>query len=294
MLSGNQTVAYAVDAGEMDEVFKALADPTRRRLLDSLDEVAGQSLRELCADLDMTRQAVTKHLAVLEAASLVTTVRSGRQKLHYLNPAPISDIAERWIGRYDRERIRALADLKHALEDDSVTKPEFVYVTYIRTTPEKLWQALTEPAFTRRYWGGVAHQSDWKVGSAVLSSAAPGEEFTDHGQVVLESEPCRRLSYSWHNYQPEHAELFGWSEEKLAELRKERRSKVRFDIEPAGSSVKLTVTHDGFEADTEMLKACSGRLHPSGGWPELLSNLKTLLETGETLQPASAGARESG
>src|SRR5918912_763165 len=101
----------------MDEVFKALADPSRRQLLDSLNRRHGQTLRELCSGLAMARQSVSKHLAVLEAANLVTTVRRGREKLHYLNPAPINDIGERWITRYDRDRVEALADLKRALED---------------------------------------------------------------------------------------------------------------------------------------------------------------------------------
>lgn len=278
----------------MDAVFKALADPSRRRLLDSLDDRNGQSLRELCAELDMTRQAVTKHLAVLEAAGLVTTLRRGRQKLHYLNAAPINDIAERWIGRYDRGRVRALADLKHALEDDPMSKPEFVYVTHIKTTPEKLWQALTEPAFTRRYWGGTALKSDWKAGSPVLWQYAPGEEFRDLDQVVLESDPYRRLSYTWHNYQPEHAEMFGWTDEHFAELVKEQRSKVTFELEALGQAVKLTVIHDGFEGDTEMLRACSGRMEKTGGWPEILSGLKTLLETGETVSPSPQPADQAG
>src|SRR5437870_2679194 len=117
----------------MDDVFRALADPHRRQLLDRLNARNGQMLRELCADLDMTRQAVSKHLAVLEAALLVTSVRRGREKLHYLNPAPIHEIADRWIHRYDRARVEALADLKRALEDtamDTTDKPEFVYTTY--------------------------------------------------------------------------------------------------------------------------------------------------------------------
>jgi DNA-binding transcriptional ArsR family regulator len=137
----------------MDAIFKALADANRRRLLDGLNNRNGQSLRELCAGLAMTRQAASKHLAVLEAANLITTVWQGREKLHYLNTAPINDIAERWISRYDHERVRVLADLKYALEGRTMRKPEFVYVTYIKTTPERLWQALTDSAFTRRYWG---------------------------------------------------------------------------------------------------------------------------------------------
>src|SRR3954467_10922431 len=116
----------------MDDVFKALADGARRALLDRLHSRNGQTLTELCDGLAMSRQAVTKHLAVLEAANLVTTRRRGREKLHYLNAVPINDIADRWIGRYDRERARALADLKHALEDPAMSHDEFVYVTYIQ------------------------------------------------------------------------------------------------------------------------------------------------------------------
>src|SRR2546429_2989379 len=139
------------EMAEMDEVFKALADPSRRLLLDSLNARNGQNLQELCAGLSMARQSVSKHLAVLEAANLVTTVWRGREKLHYLNAEPINAIADRWITQYDRPRVQALADLKTALEIESMSSSkEFVYTTYIRTTPEKLWQALTDPAFSHR------------------------------------------------------------------------------------------------------------------------------------------------
>src|SRR5216110_2783059 len=111
----------------MDEVYKALADASRRRLLDSLNDRNGQTLRELCAGLEMARQSVSKHLAVLEAANLVSTVWRGREKLHYLNAEPINAIAERWINRYHRARVDALADLKKALEGEPMSKPEFVY-----------------------------------------------------------------------------------------------------------------------------------------------------------------------
>src|SRR5262245_26763145 len=165
----------------MDEVFRALADPSRRRLLDSLNARNGQSLRELCAGLDMARQSVSKHLAVLEAANVVTTIRRGREKLHYLNAEPINAIAERWIGRYHREQVRALAELKTALEQESM----FTYTTYIHTTPERLWQALTDPAFTRRYWG-VSFETDWQVGST-MTWEQDGVTIADPAQVVLES-----------------------------------------------------------------------------------------------------------
>jgi DNA-binding transcriptional ArsR family regulator len=101
----------------MDDVFKALADASRRQLLDRLHAQNGQTLGDLCRGLDMTRQAVTKHLALLEAANLVATVRRGREKLHYINPVPINQIAERWIGKYERHRLRALSELKRALEE---------------------------------------------------------------------------------------------------------------------------------------------------------------------------------
>ncbi|SCE91880.1 ArsR/SmtB family transcription factor [Micromonospora mirobrigensis] len=278
----------------MDEVFRALADASRRRLLDSLNTRNGQSLRELCAGLDMTRQSVSKHLAVLEAAELVTTSRRGREKLHHLNAAPINAIADRWISRYDRERARALADLQTALEARPVSSPRFVYTTYIRATPQRLWAALTEPAFTRRYWGGVALRSEWTAGSPVLWQDEPDGEFRDLGQRVVVAEPYRRLSYTWHGFQPEHAAHFGWSAEELAARLGERRSTVTFDLAPHGDAVRLTVTHDDFSPDSEMYRAISGQLDGSGGWPELLASLKTLLETGEPLpepEPAvTAGA----
>src|ERR1700733_5936575 len=126
----------------MDAVFKALADPTRRQLLDSLRGRNGRTLGELCEHVDMTRQAVTKHLAMLAAANLVVAQKRGREKLHYLNPVPINEIADRWIGKYERSRTSS-----GAWKGKPMTESKFVYVTYIRTTPEKLWEALTTPEF---------------------------------------------------------------------------------------------------------------------------------------------------
>jgi uncharacterized protein YndB with AHSA1/START domain/DNA-binding transcriptional ArsR family regulator len=259
----------------MDEVFRALADPSRRRLLDSLNARSGQTLRALCAGLDMARQSVSKHLAVLESAGLITTVRQGREKLHYLNAAPISDIAERWISRYHQARVAALADLKKALEDTPMSKPEFVYVTYIRTTPERLWQALTDPAFTRRYWG-AEFGTDWASGSA-MTWQERGVTTADPEQVVLESEPGRRLSYTWHTYTAEWARAVGFTEDYRARAAAEPRTKVTFDIEQQDDLVKLTVIHEGFEPGSAILQSVSG------GWPIILSSLKSLLETGEPL-----------
>jgi uncharacterized protein YndB with AHSA1/START domain/DNA-binding transcriptional ArsR family regulator len=270
-------------AQEMDLVFRALADPSRRRLLDGLNARSGQTLRELCAGLDMARQSVSKHLALLEAAGVVTTVRRGREKLHYLNPAPINDIAERWINRYDRSRVEALADLKRALEGTPMDKPEFVYTTYIHTTPERLWQALTEPAFTERYWG-MAFETDWKTGSTMILHQQ-GVTVVDPDQVVLEADPYRRLSYTWHTFTPEWAEACGVSEEERARIAAEPRSKVTFQIEEDGDLVRLTVVHDGFEPGSRVVEMISG------GWPRVLSALKTFLETGDVSAPASRASR---
>jgi uncharacterized protein YndB with AHSA1/START domain/DNA-binding transcriptional ArsR family regulator len=260
----------------MDEIFKALADPSRRRLLDSLNASNGQTLRELCAGLEMARQSVSKHLAILEAANLVTTIRRGREKLHYVNAAPINDIGERWITRYDQPRVRALADLKRALEEDStVDKPSFVYTTYIRTTPERLWQALTEPAFTQRYWG-ITFQTDWKAGST-MTWEQRGVTIADPEQVVLEAEPYSRLAYSWHTFTPELGDALDLTDDARERIAAEPRSRVTFELEPLGELVKLTVLHDGFEPGSVVATMVSG------GWPRVLSDLKTFLETGETL-----------
>lgn len=265
---------HVVDMAEMDEVFRALADPSRRLLLDSLNTRNGQSLRELCAALSMARQSVSKHLAVLESANLVTTVWRGREKLHYLNAEPINAIADRWINQYDRARVRALADLKTALESESMSSSaEFIYTTYIRTTPQRLWQAITDPTFSRRYMGH-AMVSDWGKGSTYV--------WEDHGlsiehpdQVILESDPYRRLAFTFHTFVPEIASIADLSEETLAEAAAEKRSRVSFDIEPLGDQVKLTVVHGGFAPDSTVHQLISQ------GWPFKLASLKTGLEQSE-------------
>ena len=264
----------------MDEIFRALADPSRRRLLDSLNANNGQTLRELCAGLDLARQSVSKHLAVLETANLVSTAWRGREKLHYLNAVPINAIAERWISRYDRNRTALLSDLKHALEHPVTgSDPDYVYTTFIRTTPERLWQAITDPAFTRRYWG-VTFDTDWRPGSP-MTWHYRGVTMEDPAQQVVESDPYRRLAYSWHAITPEFAAETGMDDELRAALVAEPRSTVTFDLEPRGPLTKLTVTHGGFGPGST-LRGMIGQ-----GWPELLSSLKTLLETGEPLPAAT-------
>jgi uncharacterized protein YndB with AHSA1/START domain len=194
---------------------------------------------------------------------------------------PIQDIADRWIGRYERGRLAALSRLKQTLEGSGsvMSKPEFVYVTYIQTTPERLYRALTEWEFIESYMGGWGPRSDWRVGSPVEWKMGPEGEFEELGQRVLEAEPGKRLSYSWHTLQPMHRELFD-SDEEFERARHER-SRVTFDIEPAeeaAAGVKLTITHDGFDSpDSKMLEGVSG------GWIMIASGLKTLLEGGKRL-----------
>jgi len=243
----------------MDNIFKALADSTRRYLLDRLHEDNGQTLGELCERVDMTRQSATQHLAVLEAANLVSTVRRGREKLHYLNPVPLNEIQERWIDKFERPRLRALSAVKRRAEDDMTDKPRFVYVTYVASTPDRVWQALTDPDITAEYWGH-RNVSDWREGSNWEHERTDGSGMTDGGGVVLESSPPTRLVFNWGDPGNEEAE----------------RSQVTFDIEPYGEIVRLTVTHANLVDE-------AAREEIAGGWPAVMANLKSLLETGHAL-----------
>ncbi|HEY0519221.1 MAG TPA: SRPBCC domain-containing protein [Ilumatobacteraceae bacterium] len=267
----------------IDDIFKALADSGRRRLLDSLNAHNGQNLNDLCAGMDMTRQSVTRHLEILEAANLVVVVRRGRERLHYLNAAPIHQVADRWIGQYHQERVRALADLKDALEltdmtttTDATTQTQsFVYTTYIKTRPEQLWNALTNPAFTKRYWD-MEFVTDWKPGSQMIWKHK-GVVLDDPAQVVIVADPFTRLSYTWHTMTPEFAEHVGIDAGTIAVLAEEtrkQRSKATFEIEDLDGKCKLTVIHDDFPMDSTMIRMVSS------GWPAVISSLKTLLETG--------------
>jgi uncharacterized protein YndB with AHSA1/START domain len=158
-----------------------------------------------------------------------------------------------------------------------MSRPEFVYVSYIRTTPELLYRALTEPAFMKRYWGVVV-QTDWEVGSAITWERS-GLRQSDPRQVVLEADPPRRLSYTWHAISPEWNPSL--SEERCRLAAAEPLSRVAFELEADGELVKLTVLHDHFETDSVVAQMVAK------GWPLVISSLKSLLETGET-QPATA------
>jgi uncharacterized protein YndB with AHSA1/START domain/DNA-binding transcriptional ArsR family regulator len=247
----------------VDLVFKALADPTRRYLLDSLREHNGQTLGELCERVDMARQSATQHLAVLEAANLVTTVRRGRQKLHYLNPVPLNEIQERWIERFERPRLRALSAVKRRAEEDMSDRPTFVYVTYIHSTPQRVWEALTDADLTAEYWGH-SNVSDWQIGSSWEHQRTDGTAVADVVGTVVESEPPTRLVTTWAAPDADPTT---------------EPSQVTFDIEPYGDIVRLTVTHENLADEAE-------RAGAAAGWAAVLSNLKSLIETGHALPQA--------
>ncbi|WAZ27002.1 metalloregulator ArsR/SmtB family transcription factor [Streptomyces cinnabarinus] len=245
----------------MDQVFRALADDTRRRLLDRLHEENGQTLGELCARIAMTRQAVTQHLAVLEAARLISTVRRGREKLHYLNPVPLHEIQERWIDKFERPRLRVLGAVKRQAEEAMTDKPTYVYVTYIESTPEKVWDALTDADLTAAYWGH-SNVSDWERGSRWEHVRTDGSGIADVVGTVVVSERPTRLVTTW--------------AEPGQEDRTDTHSRVTFDIQPHGGIVRLTVTHEDLPSERDLADV-------SQGWPAVMSNLKSLLETGRTL-----------
>jgi uncharacterized protein YndB with AHSA1/START domain/DNA-binding transcriptional ArsR family regulator len=247
-----------------DAVFRALADPTRRALLDRLRERNGQTLGELCGPLDMARQSATQHLGVLAAANLVSTVRRGREKLHYLNPVPLWDIQERWIEKFEQPRMRALSGIRQRAEETAMAgRPDYVYVTYIESSPEQVWQALTDPDLSAQYWGH-SNISDWAVGSTWEHRRVDGSGIADVIGTVLEAAPPRRLTMT---FDAPGATPPGGP------------SLVTFEIEPFHEIVRLTVTHENL-ADGEALEAISA------GWPAVCANLKSLLETGHVLPRA--------
>jgi uncharacterized protein YndB with AHSA1/START domain/predicted transcriptional regulator len=254
-LTCDHPVTYLPLVTDDDRVFKALADPTRRFLLDLLFVRDGRTLTELEAELEMTRFGVMKHLRVLEEAGLVVTRRSGRTKLHYQNPVPIRLIHDRWIDKYTEPLAATLTGLKKALE----ASMEKVFEIYIKTSPKRLWQAITDREMRRKYAFGVGIASDWKLGARFESTNAP---IPIYDGEILEIDPPRRLVQSYRCLWSDHA-------------KREGTSRLTWEIEPIGDSCRLTVIHDQLRdgANPELW----------GGWPMLLSGLKTLLETGELL-----------
>jgi uncharacterized protein YndB with AHSA1/START domain len=240
----------------MDDVFRALADPTRRSLLDALFKEDGQTLGALEERLPMTRFGVMKHLKLLEEAGLVVTKRHGREKLHFLNPIPIRLIHDRWVSKFTEPWVAALSDLKYRLEEQTMEK---VFEIYIKTTPEQLWQAITDTEMRRKYNFGAIVTSDWKLGSRY--QGVGGETPIFEGEI-LEIDPPRRLVQSFKAL---------WGDD----VKSEGTSRVSWDIVRFGDSCLLKVTHD------QLREGANNQLY--GGWPMILSGLKTLLESGQML-----------
>jgi uncharacterized protein YndB with AHSA1/START domain len=242
----------------VEDVFKALADPTRRALLDALFVADGQTLRSLTEGHDMTRIAVAKHLGILEDAGLVRTRRHGREKHHFLNAVPIRMIHDRWIGKYTETWAAGLVALKRELESTAMEK---MFEIYIRTTPEQLWAAITDADTRARFQFGATVRSDWTADSAYVVSH-PGSDDPLIDGTNLEVDPPRRLVQTYHAHWSDDADAAG-------------TSRVTWEIEPVADSCRLTVTHD------ELAPDAAPDLY--GGWPMLLSGLKTWLETGTAL-----------
>ena len=256
-----------------DQAFRALADPTRRLLLDLLFEREGRTLRELHSEIEgMTRFGVMKHLRILEAAGLVVPRKVGREKLHYLNPVPVQLIHDRWVSKYTRPQAAALAGLKDKLErgETMSAAPSQVYQVFIKATPEQVWDAITKPEFTTRYFFGSRVQTTGEAGSP-LRHLAPATDELWGDDAILESDPPRKLVHTWRSLYND-------------DLAAEPSSRVTWEIEPQpGGVCKLTVVHDQLEHSPKTAASVSG------GWMFVLSGLKTLLETGQPLTQRSMG-----
>ena len=240
----------------VDAVFRALADPTRRSLLDELFREDGQTLSALQERLPMTRFGVMKHLKQLEEAGLVVTKRRGREKLHFLNPIPIRLVHDRWVSKYAEPWAAGLSRLKKTLEEPM----EKVFEIYIKTTPERLWEAITDTEIRSKYTFGSRFTSDWTQGSRYEQRNGADGVLGEGENLVVD--PPRRLVQSMRAL---------WGED----VKSEGTSRITWEIEPVGDSCRLTVTHD------QLREGANDQLY--GGWPMILSSLKTYLETGELL-----------
>ncbi|GIO14091.1 ArsR family transcriptional regulator [Cohnella xylanilytica] len=253
-----------------DPIFKALADPSRRTLLDLLHASDGRSLNELCAPLDMSRFGVMKHLNILEEAGLITTRKVGREKLHYLNAVPIRQIYDRWVSKYAEPWAAGLTALQNELERETnmTTKPRNVNRIAIKAKPEQVWQALTEPAKTSKFWFNCSIRSDWQVDSAFELWSEDGAKKAEG--VILELDPPRKLTLSWRFV-------------SFPGVDGDSPSRMTWEIDPHAEFhgvTLVTVVHDEFEQAAATAKVLEN------GVPIVLSGLKSLLETGSSLTGA--------
>jgi len=250
-------------------VFRALADPNRRILLDQLVEHDGQTSGELEASLPaLSRFAVMNHLRVLEHAQLLTTRKAGRFKYHYLNPVPIQLVADRWISKYAAPFTKAISHLKTTLEEPAMpepAKPRHVYTAIIQASPGDIWKGLTAGEMTCQYYFGGTVASTWKPGDP-FSYTYPDGAVALEGEVI-EADPPRRLVTTYRAR---------WAPDVAGDP----PSRVTYEIEPMGAATRLTVTHDGFDTENATYRQIGE------GLPIVISGLKTLLETGKPLPVA--------
>ncbi|MDH3293727.1 MAG: helix-turn-helix domain-containing protein [Acidimicrobiia bacterium] len=246
-----------------DAVFRALNDPGRRRLLDALFAEDGQTLVRLCGHLPtMTRYGVMNHLRVLEDAGLVTSIRDGRRKLHYLNPVPIRRVHSRWISKFAEPIVATLAQLPGPEGAEPMSTPSHRYQTFVASTPAEIWEAITSPDKTVLYYYGTSVESSWIVGDAVRYLATDGAVVAD-GEI-LAVEPHKRLELTF---------LPHWD----PVLTGEGPARMAWIIDEADGLVRLTVEY--YELDPESKQASDFM----DGIPFIVAGLKTLLETGKPL-----------
>lgn len=247
-------------------IFKALSDPSRRKLLDQLHASNGQTLNDLCEPLDMSRFGVMKHLNILEEAGLITTRKAGREKLHYLNAVPIRQIYERWVSKYAEPWVIGLTSLQNELERDTKmeNKSRNINRIAIKATPEQVWQALTDPVKTSKFWFNCAIRSTWEIESPF--ELWNGEEKKAEG-IILDLDPPNKLVMSWRFI-------------SFPGTESDTPSRITWEI---GAHTELhgvtlvTVVHDELEQSAHTAKILEN------GLPIVLSGMKTLLETGEML-----------
>ncbi len=252
----------------MDEVFRAINDPSRRRLLDELFERDGQTLGELCSYLpEMTRYGVMNHLKILEEADLVTTHKQGRQKFHYLNPVPIRLIQDRWISRIAEPRVGAIAGVKARVEkgEPAMDQPIHVYKSFIRGSAEDVWDAITNPEKTVQYFYGTAVESEWEVG-APMNYSYPDGSAASEGHIIS-IDPPKRIEFMFHAM---------WDEELTAEG-------------PVREVWALSEMSGMVELKVELYDIGPKNLADfSEGLPYIIAGLKSLVETGEALPSPGA------
>lgn len=250
-----------------NEIFKALADPSRRTLLDLLQQSDGRTLNELCAPLEMSRFGVMKHLNILEEAGLITTRKAGREKLHYLNSVPIRQIYDRWVSKYAEPWAIELTAIKNELEREThmETKPRQVNRIAIKATPGQVWQAITDPAKTSKFWFNCSIRSEWEIGSPFELWNPEGKKQVEG--IILTMEPPHKLAMSWRFL-------------SFPNITDETPSRITWEIDAHAEFTGVTlvtVVHDEFEQAQNTAKILENSL------PMVLSGMKTFLETGSTL-----------